>query len=887
MTSIPLISVPGSRGPAINVVLHHNSKTTYGNSSYSVFGSKWSLNYDSTLTQESTQFGFSTGNLITVRWGNGKVVPFRYDPNRDLANPITWYPPDGFYDIIRQGGAEGGFVLTTKHGIKYLFSAYTSSNTSFRGGLTKITDRNGKALTIQREALTGRIEKITDANSRSVSFGFNTQNLSYQAKDTAQGGNNMHTFTFDGNGRLWKINYPYIAAHGYVSRVFTYDARSNITGETDLRGKMWECTYNTTDQITSFKEPGVAMVGGYPGYTFDWLPSKSIMKDPYLRPETHNYTSGRIASILDAANYWEGFTFNPQRKVVTYDGKDPGPDIWTYDLDSRGNVLTETSPTGLHSYATYDTDNTMLTTSDDLAGSTFKYQYQNGNLLRTFRQNGNSELNYSQTYYTDGVATSTTIGGVVSKSFSFLYDFWWQLKTITDLRGSVTITPDSMGRYKTIVNQLSKTTTVDYDTWGRPTKVRHPSVAGAIDYVDVAYDPEGNVSSVSDERGKTHGWTYDDRGLGASFTNAKSEVEQYWHSATGFLEKVRNGRGYDRIYKPTLRDEVVQLDMPGGTKERWAFSGPGAVTRYIPGYQIGGAIATQYTYDLERRPTSVTYPSGTENVIFTYPTPSGSTRTSTMQDGSGLTTWTFDALGNLTGLNTPQGNISYGYSDWGERQSMTDATGTTSYDYDNLGRLTKLTNPHSEITEWLYDNAGRMNKRKLSNGTSEELTYDDRNRPTIIKLKNSSSTVLRQQNYGYDKASNVLSHSYLGGTSTTYEYDNINQLTREYRGTSASPTWEQTYSYDANGNRLTRGILGQGSESYTCDEGDRLLTVAGSGSLPSKSFTYDSLGRRKTMAVGGSTTTYNWDAESRITSITKPGVTTNSYTYNALDSRMT
>ncbi len=888
LTSIPLVSVPGSKGPSINLVLHHNSRTTNGTTLDSLFGPKWSFNYDATLTRESVQFGLNIGNLITVRWGNGKVVPFRYDPNRDLANTQTWYPPDGFYDIVRPGGVEGGFILTTKHGTKYLFSPLTTSNTNFRGALTKITDRHLKSLTITREANSGRLEKITDSATRSVSFGYNVTKQVWQLKDCASP-NNFWTFSFDA-GRLWKINYP-IGPHGAVSRIFGYNANHCITSETDLRGKVWTCEYDSDNRLTRYYEPGVVMTGGYPGYQFIWTdPAQSTMKDPYLRTEVHKYSNGRISKIVDEAGFEEVFMYDPTRKISWYDGKLPGSaDTWNYALDAKGNVLTETSPMGEHSYATYDTDNTVLTTSDDLTGSTMKYEYLNGSLKRVYRDWASSQLNYSETFYTDGAPSSSTVYGSSStnnQNYTFGYDSWGQINSITDPKGTTNLTVDTMGRYKQVKNQLQKFTDIIYDTWGRPTKVKHPSVGGVIDEIDIEYDAESNVTKVIDERDKEHTWIYDDLGQVTSYTNAKTETEQYWYSATGFLEKVRNGRGYDRIYKPTVRDEVVQLDMPDGSKERWQYKATGDVSTYTAGYLSTTPITNTYTYDNDGRPLTVVYPAGTPNVTFTYPAPSGTTRTVTMADGSGTTTWTYDALGNLTSLNQPQGNITYGYSTRGHRTSMTDATGTTLYDYDNLGRLSKLTNPHSEITEWLFDNAGRMEKRKLGNGTFEEVTYDERNRPKIIKLKNSATTILRQQTYGYDKASNVLSHAYLNGTTTAYEYDNINQLTREYRGSSGAPTWEQTYSYDANGNRATRAILGQGAETYANDAGDKLTSVTATGTLPSKTFTYDNLGRRKTMVTGGVTTTYNWDAESRIASITKPGVPTNTFVYNALDTRV-
>ncbi len=74
----------------------------------------------------------------------------------------------------------------------------------------------------------------------------------------------------------------------------------------------------------------------------------------------------------------------------------------------------------------------------------------------------------------------------------------------------------------------------------------------------------------------------------------------------------------------------------------------------------------------------------------------------------------------------------------------------------------------------------------------------------------------------------MLTHT-LDGVQTLYEYDNIGQLTREYRGASGAPTWQRTYSYDANGNRASRSILGGVSETYLNDPADKLQSVSWAG----------------------------------------------------------
>jgi RHS repeat-associated protein len=63
------------------------------------------------------------------------------------------------------------------------------------------------------------------------------------------------------------------------------------------------------------------------------------------------------------------------------------------------------------------------------------------------------------------------------------------------------------------------------------------------------------------------------------------------------------------------------------------------------------------------------------------------------------------------------------------------------------------------------------------------------------------------------------------------------------------------------------------------------LTVIQGGSDP-RTFAYDAAGRTTGIVRASGTTSFSYDFESRVTSITKPGMVTNSFTYNGLDTRV-
>jgi RHS repeat-associated protein len=209
---------------------------------------------------------------------------------------------------------------------------------------------------------------------------------------------------------------------------------------------------------------------------------------------------------------------------------------------------------------------------------------------------------------------------------------------------------------------------------------------------------------------------------------------------------------------------------------------------------------------------------------------------------------------------------------------MVESVGTTTYSYDDAGRMTSLANPYSETTSWTYDDANRVTRQTFSSGAYDAFGYDSRNRQTSVDHKKSDNSLISGESYVYDDAGNLTSAT-KGGTTTSYTYDNVDQLLTESRtGYSA------TYTYDANGNRASK-TLNSSTDSYSYDDADKLTSVTNAG-VTVKSFGYDAAGRTHTVSTSGGTTTLDYDYEGRVTQITYPSSATNTFSYNGLDARV-
>ena len=251
-----------------------------------------------------------------------------------------------------------------------------------------------------------------------------------------------------------------------------------------------------------------------------------------------------------------------------------------------------------------------------------------------------------------------------------------------------------------------------------------------------------------------------------------------------------------------------------------------------------------------------------------------------MTDVSGTWGYTYDAANRLTALSGPNGSTSYGYDNANRRTSLSASTvtGSWTYSYDAGNRLTSTTNPYSETTSTTFDAANRATSVTAGNNTVTSYSYDTANRVTSITHSTSGSSVLGQYQYTYDAVNNVLTRTDPDGTVTSFGYDQSDQLTSEVRDNSHSTGYSLSYAYDHNQNRTSKTYNGT-TTSYTYDSHDKILTAG------SKSYSYDNNGNCTSVTVGSNVTSLTYDIENRVTGISYPGGSSNSFSYNGDDLR--
>ncbi|WP_417090666.1 toxin C-terminal domain-containing protein, partial [Leyella stercorea] len=305
-------------------------------------------------------------------------------------------------------------------------------------------------------------------------------------------------------------------------------------------------------------------------------------------------------------------------------------------------------------------------------------------------------------------------------------------------------------------------------------------------------------------------------------------------------------------------------------------NGSGKTLKTIQKSGPDGEITTSFEYDGIQRLVRVT---DTEGNVTTSTYDMGDRRTEVNHPASGITSFTYDALGNvltkqtanlakegkfisydydyqrLTGINYPdhpENNVKYYYGGRNASQNRIgrlmlreDGTGAIEYFYGKMGEVTKTRRtmivPNQAIatyvTQWTYDSHNRL--LEMIYPDEEKITYS-------YNLGGQLEKVHGYKSYGYDYVSKIgydkfeqrTYLKYCNGAETFYTYDPQRRRLQNLAVNSAGNTiMDNAYTYDAVSNVLSvvnstsvpqsGKAGGQMAHNYTYDALYRLVSATG------------------------------------------------------------
>ncbi|MEV6983251.1 LamG-like jellyroll fold domain-containing protein [Sphaerisporangium sp. NPDC051017] len=487
------------------------------------------------------------------------------------------------------------------------------------------------------------------------------------------------------------------------------------------------------------------------------------------------------------------------------------------------------------------------------------------------------------TYDADGnVVTSTMAdltGGDPDRTTTYEYDAYGRLGKVTgpegatalrayDHMGRLVSTTDAEGaRYDYGYTARGESATVTLRAWtGSPTSPEAPHDVVVHSY---AYDPGGRLASETDALGRTTRYTYN-----RDDTLAEAIADQVkLNASTTPVDVVLASTDYDAAGNLTR-----EITGGGKTRTDYVYDAAGRLTSTTVD-PAGLARKTNYTYDADDNVIQVKWQAAgttrTELESYGYDAGDQLIERTTENGATDLkTSWTVDDRGLVTEVTDPRGNLP-----GADRMDYTTLIG-----YDALGRSVQVQGPPGKVehggspavtqrptSQMGYDAAGELTHQVSPENHTSVAAFDKAGRMTSITGASytapGGAAITPKVVFGYDPAGHVVSVTDPRGYVTNATYDALGRTVRVTDPAAANQaargTWD--YSYTLTGELL----------SSTDQTGSRVEA------------TYDGLGRqvtatqleRKPTAVA-LTTTAEYDTAGNLLALKLPAGNRSQTAYN-------
>jgi RHS repeat-associated protein len=374
----------------------------------------------------------------------------------------------------------------------------------------------------------------------------------------------------------------------------------------------------------------------------------------------------------------------------------------------------------------------------------------------------------------------------------------------------------------------------------------------------LTYDTYGNITAATDPLGNTTLFGYDSHHTYlTTVTNALAQpITVVYDFNTGWITSVTDAKGNTTAFEYDLLGRVTKKIHPDNSEIEAVYDDQNnTVTIYdeLDHYVI-------YYYDCCGRSFKIEYYLSPTTVFTERYTYNYQNKIETRTDPGGHTySYEHDSLGRVTKMVNPDSTVvQIQYNDNTRNASVFDENlHKTDIHYDWVGNLLwvkEYTDPTTfSLTRYTYDSARRLTAFTDANENTTHYSYG------LFGVTQVTYPDSTEESFSYDAVGNLLQKTDSNG-STVFTYNAVYQLIDVLYPDSTSVT----FAYDENGNRITMTDQ-KGSTSHTYDMRNRLTS--------------------ETRAIGGVpyTVSYQYDAASRIVSMTYPDQSIITYEYDSLN----
>ncbi|MGL6073356.1 MAG: FG-GAP-like repeat-containing protein [Fimbriiglobus sp.] len=712
----------------------------------------------------------AAGDMLTSTDALGRTTTMTYDARGNLTSRT-----DALGNTTRMTYDSGRRAL----GVVDALGHTTSNLYDANGNLIRITDATG-AVTTRTVSDRGEVLTVTDPLGRTSSFGYNSrghltetvspngQKVTYtvdalgnatQINERSLSGGAVETTTigYDKNSNMTVLTGP-----DGETTVLGYDAAGQVNRSTNSDGRTI-ISYSADGKQSGAIQPG----GGTLNVQYDAAGQEVQATLPNGQQVRHEYDAvgRRIASILP----------NGTRIDTVFDaagqqtgGSSSGGNSSSREFDAAGRLVRMTNSDGVTKRFEYDAVGRTTAEIDALGRrTTFRYD-EVGRLIETALPNGQilmseydaagnqlrrTDLNggiWTYTYAADNSPLTAT--DPLGNTYSYLQNDRGRNSGTTDPLGrTTTFGYDNAGRLLTSTTALGLATTYGYDSEGRQNRITDP--LGRVYTYQFNSDrsitgittPDGQYTTDYDISGRpiemitpdgTSSFTYDALGLVTRRTDADGTVVNYTITANSRPTTVNTihgtttrvisvGRQLRSVTDPngdvtvTTYDSVGrpnQTTYPGGLIQGQTYD---PVDRRLSIGYSGTAGGWNAVYTRNQYGQIMAIDEGSRRIEYTYDLGGQMTRETRIVGGvSAVTNYTYDAAGNVSGIQDASGNRTFTV----DLDDRLVSDGTWTYTHDAAGRMTSRTRSR-QTDQYFYDAFDRLIRVERSGIINSTIQY--------------------------------------------------------------------------------------------------------------------------------------------------------------------
>jgi RHS repeat-associated protein len=849
------------RGPAVNFTVYYQQReiAPVSTPTYSNLGNKWSFAWLGYLVVDPTN---ELANAVAYGPGGGTLSYLGFNSTTQS------YAPQFETNVVLAKMGPGSYEKRFPDGSRQIFSLSDGATVYPQMVfMTQSIDPQGNTLTYTYDG-SFRLVALSDALGQVTILSYDLGSDPLKVTKVTDPFGRVATLEYDINGLLWKVTdtigivseFTYTSGD-FISKMTTpYGVTTFVAGATtrsleitDPKGGKERVEYNEStipnSEPTNQVPPGAFNENLSARNTFYWDKKAMAELHPpldytkarithWLHSTDLNVASGTVESsklpfenrVFMAYTGGNGFQVGSISKPASVSRvlDDGTVQAYQYEYNILGKVSKYTDPIGRATSYVYDASGVDLLEVRQTTGSLNEllanYTYNGQHLPLTATDASGQTTIY--TYYPSGQIHTVT--NAKQETTSLGYDPSGYFTSVTGPVAGATrqFAYDGFGRLRTTIDSEGYTRTADYDAiGGNPTKTLNR--VAKVTYPDGTFeqitydrlDPEWT----RDRLGRWSRKFYDSLRHVIAAQDHLNRITSYDWCGCGGLKGLTDANGNTTSWTRDIQGRVTDKVYPDSTHTHYTYE---VTTSRLASKLDAKNQSTNYLYFVDNNVQQIGHTNAqvaTPNVSYTHD--SNYNRLSTMTDGIGLTTYSYNLIttppalgaGRLATVDGPLTNdtIAYSYDELGRTtgHSINGAVNTGSSQFDSLGRLQTVSNPLGTFNYTYVNTTGRVDHVDFPNGQKTQFTYFDNlgdQRLKQIKNLNPSAGVISQFDYTYNLVGNITTWTQADSdmaNSRRYDfgYDAVDQL----RNANLTDTVTQAsvhqydYDYDAASNRRT------------------------------------------------------------------------------------